>query len=367
MVQRRTEQLDFADYLSGPGVSRRDRFFDAVNLVIDWEPIEAALAVIHGGKMGRPGIAPLLLFKILLIQRWYGLGDPAAEDALNDSRAFARFVGLSLGQAAPNYSSISRFRTELIRRGLMEPLIQQLMAQIDAKGLVLREGTLMDATFVPSAARPPSAPRAKKTSAPKAQPGPDATAEAPSQPDGAVQPDLDAATQAQAEPEPEDPFTAGKQSRVDPDARWAKKGRKAFFGYKLHIAADQGRRFVRAHRVTVANVNDCTVGPDLVQPDGGAHYGDMGYPSQPLREALAEHGLADGIMQLGTKHYPLRPAQRRRNRTLAGIRSEVEGVFGEMKRRLGLDRARYFGLVKVQLECDLTVFAFNLKTMALAA
>lgn len=357
MVQRRLEQLDFVDYLSAPGVSKRDRFFDAVNLVIDWEPIEAALAVIHDSKMGRPSIPPLLLFKILLIQRWYSLGDPAAEDALNDSRAFARFVGLSLGQAAPNYSSISRFRTELIRRGLMEPLIGQLMAQIDAKGLVLREGTLMDATFVPSAARPPSAPRAKKTPAPKTSPACDATADTPSQPDAS----------AQAEPKAEDPFTAGKRSRVDPDARWAKKGRKAFFGYKLHIAADQGRRFVRAHRVTVANVNDCTVGPDLVQPDGGAHYGDMGYPSQPLRDALAEHDLADGIMQLGTKHYPLRPAQRRRNRILAGIRFEVEGVFGEMKRRLGLDRARYLGLVKVQLECDLTVFAFNLKTMALAS
>lgn len=358
MVQGRSEQLDFVDYLSGPRMSRRDRFFDAVNLAIDWKPIEVALAVIHDKKMGRPSIPPLLLFKVLLIQRWYGLGDPAAEDALNDSRAFARFVGLSLGQAAPNYSSISRFRTELIRRGLMEPLIQQLMAQIDAKGLVLREGTLMDATFVPSAARPPSAPRAKKAPAPKAGTTPDA----PAQPATAPQPG--GATQAQAEPQ--DPFTAGKRSRVDPDARWAKKGRKAFFGYKLHIAADQGRRFVRAHRVTVANVNDCTVGPDLVQSDGGAHYGDMGYPSQPLRETLAEHGLADGIMQLGTKHYPLRPAERRRNRTLAGIRCQVEGVFGEMKRRLGLDRARYLGLIKVKLECDLTIFAFNLKTMALA-
>jgi transposase, IS5 family len=362
MVQRRTEQLDFVDYLSGAGVSRRDRFFDAVNLVIDWGPIETALAVIHDAKMGRPSIPPLLLFKVLLIQRWYGLGDPAAEDALNDSRAFARFVGLSLGQAAPNYSSISRFRTELTRRGLMEPLIQQLMAQIDAKGLVLREGTLMDATFVPSAARPPSAPRAKKTSAPKAGATPDATVDTAGGPH-TPSPSHDT---TQAMTEPEDPFTAGKRSRVDPDARWAKKGRKAFFGYKLHIAADRGRRFVRAHRVTVANVNDCTVGPELVQPDGGAHYGDMGYPSQPLRDALAEHGLADGIMQLGTKHYPLRPAQRRRNRTLAAIRGEVEGVFGEMKRRLGLDRARYFGLGKVQLECDLTVFAFNLKTMALA-
>jgi IS5 family transposase len=359
MVQRKSEQLDFADHLTGPGTSKRDRFFESVNVVIDWKPIEAALRGIHDSKMGRPSIPPLLLFKVLLIQRWYGLGDPAAEDALNDSRAFARFVGLSLGQAAPNYSSISRFRTELVRRGLMEPLIKQLMAQIDAKGLVLREGTLMDATFVPSAARPPSAPRAKKPPAPNIKSAPDAPTD--------IVPEPDPAAQGHAEPAPEDPFTAGKRSRVDPDARWAKKGRQAFFGYKLHIAADQGHRFVRAHRVTLANVNDCTVGPELVQPDGGAHYGDKGYPSQPLRETLAKHGLADGVMQLGTKHYPLRPSERRRNRTLAGIRCEVEGVFGEMKRRLGLARARYFGFVKVQLECDLTVFAFNLKTMALAS
>jgi IS5 family transposase len=166
---------------------------------------------------------------------------------------------------------------------------------------------------------------------------------------------------------PADPFAAGKRSRVDPDARWGKKGQKAFFGYKLHLAVDQQPRVVRAHRVTAATVNDCEVGPQLVQPDGGPHYGDKGYPSAPLRQELARHRLADGIMQLGSKHHPLRPAERRRNRALAGVRYAVEGVFGEMKRRPGLARARYFGLDKVKLECDLVVFGFNLKTLALAA
>jgi IS5 family transposase len=313
--------------------------------------IEEKLRIIHGSPMGRPSITPLLLFKVLLIQRWYNLSDPAAEDALNDRKSFARFVGLPLDEPAPDHSSISRFRTELIQRGLMAPLIEGLMAQIEAKNLVLKEGTLIDATFVPSAARPPSAPRpAHKRATAAAEP---AAAAAPA-PGGTPQ------------ALPQDPFAAGKRSRVDPDARWARKGRQAYFGYKLHIAVDQERRIVRAHRVTVANVNDCTIGPELVQPDGGAHYGDKGFASQPLRQRLAEHGLADGIMQLGSKHYPLRPAERRRNHILARIRAAVEGVFGEMKPRLGLARARYFGLPKVQLECDLVVFAFNLKTMALA-
>jgi IS5 family transposase len=336
-MHRRYDQLGFIDQMIGPGRTRSDEYFRAIDQVVDWGPIEERLGAIHSSTMGRPSITPLLLFKVLLIERWYNLSDVAAEDALNDRKSFARFVGLPLDQPAPDHSSISRFRTELAGRGLMASLTQDLMVQIEASGLVLKEGTLMDATFVRSAARPPSAPRQSKNTVAKP----------------AAAPQREAA--------------AGKRSRVDPDARWARKGRQAHFGYKLHLAADQERRIVRAHRVTVANVNDCTIGPELVQPDGGAHYADKGYPSEPLRRKLTEHGLADGIMQLGNKHYPLAPAQRRRNRLLAGIRCKVEGIFAEMKRRLGLARARYFGLTKVQLECDLVVFAFNLKTMALAA
>jgi IS5 family transposase len=348
MTHRRYDQLSLADQLIGPGNSKSDRFFEAINLSVDWRPIEEELSVIHSSRMGRPGITPLLLFKTLLIQRFYNLGDEAAEDALNDRKSFARFVGLPLDQPAPDHSSISRFRSELVRRGLMDKLTASLTGQIQDKGLILKQGTLMDATFVASAARPPSAPR-KPKGEPKDSPA-GAAAQPPPAPPA----------------EDQDPIAAGKRSRVDPDARWGKKGRQAHFGYKLHIAVDDEHRIVRAHRLTPANVNDCQVGPDLVQEDGGAHYADKGYPSQPLRDTLAAHGLADGIMQLGTKHYPLSPASRRRNRLLAGLRAKVEGVFAETKRRLGLLRARYMGLDKVQFECDLVVFAFNLKSMALA-
>jgi IS5 family transposase len=337
MTHRRYDQLSIVDKLIGPGKSRNDRFFDQVNEAIDWKPIEAELSIIHSSRRGRPGITPLLMFKTVLIQRFYNLSDPATEDALNDRKSFARFVGMPLDETAPDHSSISRFRSELIRLGLMDKLIAQLMIQIEARGLVLKQGTLMDATFIKSAARPPSAP-------PKAKGEP----------------------QPVAADKDEDPFAAGKRSRLDPDARWGKKGRQAHFGYKLHIAADDERRIIRTHKLTPANVNDCTVGPELVQVDGGAHYADKGYPSQPLRDKLAAHRLADGIMQLGTKHYPLSPASRRRNTVLARLRGFVEGIFGEAKQRLGLFRARYLGLPKVQLECDLVVFAFNLKTIALA-
>jgi IS5 family transposase len=336
-MHRSSDQVGFVDQMIGPGKSRSDKFFQAMGQALDWKPFEQMLSVVYSAPKGRPSHPPLMLFKVLLLQRWYQLSDPAVEDALNDRKSFARFAGLRLDQAAPDHSVVSRFRTQLVKLALMQPLIDELNRQIEAKGLILKQGTLLDATLVGSAARPPAAPRRKPAA--KAQP----TAERPA-----------------------DPFTSGKLSRVDPDARWAKKGNKASFGYKLHIAVDDERRIVRAHAVTAANRNDCELGPSLVQPDGGAHYGDKGYSSQPMRQTLRDLALADGVMQLGTKHYPLPPAARRRNRLLAKLRFRVEGVFGEMKRVFGLRRARYLGLPKVQLDCDLAVFAFNLKTLALA-
>jgi IS5 family transposase len=368
MARSRYTQVTLADQLVGPGRSRSDRFFEVVDQAVDWGPIEEELSVIHKSRIGRPPIAPLLMFKVLLIQRFYNLSDPATEDALNDRKSFARFVGLPLDEPAPDYSSISRFRSALIALGLMEKLSQRLMTQIEAKDLVLKQGTLMDATFVVSAARPPSAPpRAKSLAKAKSTAKDEGAAdESAAREESAAETARPAVQTTPADASDEDLFAAGKRSRVDPDARWAKKGRQAYFGYKLHIAVDDARRIVRTHKLTPANVSDCTVGPDLVQPDGGAHYADKGYPSQPLRDKLAEHGLSDGVMQLPTRHYPLSPASRRRNRLLARIRGFVEGVFGESKRVLGLARARYLGLAKVQLECDLVIFAFNLKTMALA-
>jgi IS5 family transposase len=346
-MHRSFKQLGFIDRMVGPGKSRSDEFFRAVDRVVDWKPIEERLNVIYSSRMGAPSFSPILMYKALLIQRWYNLSDPELEDALNDRKSFARFVGLPLDRAGPDHSTVSRFRTQLIKQGLMEPLLAALRDQIEAAGLILKQGTLMDATFVPSAARPPSAPR-------KAKPQ-DAKTDNPA-----------AGEATEAREPPPDPFKSGKQSRRDPDARWGKKGKVACFGHKLHLAVDDEHRIIRKHYLTAANVNDCEMGPDLIVPDGGAHYADKGYSSQSMREALAAQGLANGVMRLGTKHYPLRPADRRRNRILTGLRSAVEGVFGEMKTRLGFSRARYLGSIKVQLECDLVVFTFNLKTFTLA-
>ena len=365
-MHRSFEQLGFADHLVGSGRSRSDGFFTLVSRAIDWEPIERVLSVVYGAPVGRPSYTPLMHFKIMLLQRWYDLSDPAVEDALNDRKSFARFVGLPIDVAAPDHSSICRFRQQLIKHYLMQKLLDTLLNQIETAGLIVKEGTLVDASLIPSAARPPSAPRKKKKNkGDDADEAADKAETAPAEKPPAEKPPDKKADDRKAD-DKDDPYIQGKLSRVDKDARWGGKGRRARFGYKLHIAVDADHRIVRRHHVTTANVNDCEIGPDLVCPDGGDHYGDKGYDSARMDEKLAEHGLGNGIMDRPNRHHPLSPAQRRRNRLFTPIRAAVEGVFGEMKQRLGLYRARYLGLVKVTLECDLVVLAFNLKTAALA-
>jgi IS5 family transposase len=254
MSHKRYDQLSIVDKFIGPGRSRSDQFFAKVDAVVDWAPIEAELNVIHASRRGRPGKPPLLMFKTLLVQRFYNLSDPATQDALNDRKSFARFVGLPLDEAAPDYSSISRFRTELVRLGLMEKLLGQLMAQIEKKGLVLKEGTLMDATFVASAVRPPSAPRKPNRAKHEDRSGD------PSQP-------------------PQNPFAAGKRSRRDPDAPTSTTARSDRCWYSPTAAPTTPTRDTPAGRCarsspsTPCPTASCSWGPSTIRsapPPGGA-------------------------------------------------------------------------------------------------
>lgn len=133
---------------------RRDRLGEIVAL-LDWRAFERLLSAIHGSARGEASYPPLMMFKVLLLQRWYGLSDPAMEEALYDRLSFRRFAGLALEDDTPDHSTIFRFRDELTRRQLMAPLLAELTRQLDSKGMILKQGTLIDATIIQSAARWP--------------------------------------------------------------------------------------------------------------------------------------------------------------------------------------------------------------------
>lgn len=323
-MRRKGSQLGFADHAiaqSRTRAERRDALADMDGL-IDWAAIRAVLqAVEPERKVGRPGYPALSLFKALLLQAWYGLSDPGLEDALGDRVSFRRFVGLSWEDGTPDHSVISRFRTALAERALDQRLFDEVLRQLDAKGMILRQGTLIDATLIASAVTPP----------------------------------------------PPDAPGKGMRSDKDPEARWAKKGSKATFGYKLHAAVDHHSQLIRDARLTPANVNDCVLGPKLVQGDERAACADMAYDSATMRALLKNQKIKDGIMRRPNKHHKLPRHEIARNTALGTVRGRIEGVFATLKRLYGKGRLRLLGMTRNRADLMITLTAINLRRAAVLA
>jgi transposase, IS5 family len=145
MSRRDLSQPSFVDALVS-GYGRVGGFLDRIEKAFDWPAFEALLAPVHGSARGAPGYPPLTMFKILLLQQWHALSDPAAEEALRDRLSFRRFCGLPLDMETPDHASIWRFRQAIDKLGLSTKLLAEVNRQLDAQGLIVKRGTLIDAT-----------------------------------------------------------------------------------------------------------------------------------------------------------------------------------------------------------------------------
>ena len=313
-MHRDIGQSSFADvFVSGGGNRRLER----ISSLLDWDRISALLEGVYASTTGRPSFPPLVLFKVLLLQGWYGLGDPAMEEALGDRLSFRRFAGLGLEDRVPDHSTISRFRTLLAKRGLAQALFEEVARQLDAKRVTIRVGTLIDATAIEAAA-----------AAPPKQKG-------------------------------------GGRSKVDPDSNWMKhQSGFARFGYKLHAAVDHGTGIVRRAVVTPANVPEVEIGHELVVGDEQAVYADKAYVGPRMRERLKAAGIKDRVQRRAQRFHPLRPIEIRRNILIGRVRGRIEGTFGALKRSYGLARMRYMGLARNIAATLLTLIAWNLARAA---
>jgi len=314
MARKRIGQLGWGDRaVAGRKAQRRDKLAEISGL-IDWRPFEAVLSEIHAARRGEPAYPPLMMFRVLLLQRWYQLSDPAMEETLYDRLSFRRFAGLALEDDTPDHSTIFRFREQVTQRKLMAPLLFELTRQLEAAGAILKQGTLIDATIIQSAAHRPR-------------------------------------------------MDEDKVSPVDPDARFGTNNerRRYTFGYKLHVGVDHGSGIVRAHETTPANIQEVSRARDLILGDELAVYGDRGYDADWLHDDLAERGIADGIMRRNRRNQRLTPEEVARNHALSLRRRTVEKLFGTLKRSYGLARVPYFNLARNATALALACFAFNLR------
>jgi IS5 family transposase len=295
---------------------RRETELDRIAALLNWGPLSYRLEK-HCRKLdGRPPFPPIVMFRALLLAQWYDLSDRDLEEALCDRLSFRRFVGLAMEQTTPDHTTLCRFRERLNEAGLSGKLLALVNAQIEAKGLMLKRGTLIDATIVETAAARP------------------------------------AANEEPAE-------------RVDPDAAFLKREGQSgsSYGYKGHLAVDEGSLLVRSAVLTPANVAETVVADELIvaNSDGGAIYADKAYDTHARRNLLASLGLKDGILHRPNKHHPLTAEQRRHNQALSKVRCRVETVFAVLKRVYGYRRTRYVGLIRNQLQLTLLAICFNLR------
>jgi IS5 family transposase len=256
------------------------------------------------------------MLKALYLQALYDLSDPGLEEALVDRLSFRSFCGFGLDQATPDETTLCRFRHAAAEAGVLEACLDAVNRQLVAKGLMLKKGTLMDATVI----------------------------------------------KAQHNPPKREEVGAGGRHPKEPEADWTRKDGKFLFGYKAHVAVDEGSGLLRQVIVTSAKVNDSEVADRLIQGDERAIYADKAYDKKARRQALKAMGIKDRIMHRRGKYQPeLPPLQIRRNKLISRRRAPVEAVFSAMKRIYGLGRARCSTLARNT--ADILAFAtvYNLR------
>jgi transposase, IS5 family len=341
---KKEQKLGLADYL----VQRRkikQEFFNQINLLIDWRPVSNLINK-HYQKgesvSGRPSYDGMVLFKMTLLQTWYGLSDYEIEDRVNDSISFSRFAGISLDDSVPDHSVISRFRTELTEKGVYEKLFKALNKQLEKHKIIVKTGAIVDASIIDT----PLKPKGKAT----------------------YELESDRSEQERDEQQKQDEQQAQlmlkkEQPGVDSEARWIKKAGKLRYGYKKHHVTDT-EGLILGVLTTPANVNEISnLGDVLDTADLPKHihiYGDKGYRSEKNENLLEERKLRSRILHKAKKGTALTQREKLRNKLIGKTRFKVERTFGGIKRWFGSSCARYKGLVKMHTQNLMEAIAYNL-------
>ena len=318
MAVKQTGQPSFVEALLPKGAGA-NAALDRLASLVKWYRFEKLIGHLRDeGSPGRPGYPVLVLFRAVLLQSLYGLSERELEEALGDRLSFKRFVGLSLEDATPDHTVLNRFRNQLVEQGLLEKLFAELDRQLENAGVILKRGTMLDATLIQAVSAPPK---------------------------------------------------EGRPSN-DADARFAKRQGKSgsTFGYKAHVGVDEGSGLIRTVLTTPANINDTTPADSLIRGDEAVVWADAAYDTHARRARLKAEGKKPRIARRPNRHHPELPARLKRyNRLIARRRARVETTFATLKRRMRLSCIRYVGLIKATGQVLLASIAFNMRRWATLA
>jgi IS5 family transposase len=312
-MERRPTQPTFMDgYVSELGDPKLRAKLACLNAAVPWarlaEPIRATYRN-DTEKGGRPNIPVETMLKVVMLQKWFNLSDPALEGMLLDRLSFREFVGLNLTDGTIDETTIVSFRKRLLEHGLMPGLFDAVVGHLREQGLIVQEGTLVDATII-------EAPRGKTT---------------------------------------EDGLGHTRQAA----ASFTRKHGRTYHGYKAHVATD-GNGIITDYVYDTAATHDSQHMDQLIQGETQAVFADSAYMDQQRQQRLEKDGVFCGIIQRRVRgQAELTAAQQAHNRLCASFRAFVEHPFAWMKRAGGFLRARYRGLRRNALDFGLGAIAYN--------
>jgi IS5 family transposase len=280
--------------------TRRREFLEEMDRVVPWRELVELVSTYQADKgRGRPPFATEVMLRIHFMQQWFNLSDPAMEEALHDMPLFREFAGLGgWADALPDETTILRFRHLLEKHKLAPKILATVNDMLAAKGLLLRQGTVVDATLI---AAPSS--------------------------------------------------TKNDSGQRDPEMKQSRKGQQWYFGMKAHIGVDAESGLVHTVRGTAGSVNDVVEANQLLHGEEKKVFADAGYQGAAKRP-----DARDGVEWL----VAMRPGKRKKldpdkahdqlteqiERLKASVRAKVEHPFRVIKRQFGHVKVRYRGLRK---------------------
>lgn len=320
---------------------------EKINRKINWEifrnPIENAIRK-DMSKGGRPPFDAVLMYKITMLQQWYGLADMAAEYHINDSLSYMRFLGLEIGDKVPDGNTIWDFKEALKEKEVDRKLFDLFNEMLEEQGIITHKGSIIDATFV-------TVPIRHTTKTDNEHLKSDEELE-----------DLPAKS-AERQANGEIKNAENVEAQMDMDARWAKKGDESFFGYKDHVKCDSDSKIIIDFSVTDASVHDSQELVGLVDEKDNDLKLDSGYVGEDLqKEILASFPhIKINVCARAYRNTPLTDEDKAKNKIIAHTRARIEHIFGYMTRFMAGITSRVHGLARVKRDITAKNLAYNIK------
>jgi IS5 family transposase len=305
-----------------------------LNAHIDFEIfrdlLETKLSKIAKGKGGRKPYDYVLMFKILILQRYYNVSDDQIEYQINDRMSFMRFLNLTIADDIPESKTVWNFREQLIDLKLVDELFQLFLKELELLNLIINEGKIIDASFI-------EVPKQRNSRAEN--------------------------TEIKSGNTPESfEENSNKKSQKDLDARWTKKNNVSYYGYKNHVKVDAKSKLIVKYEVTDASVHDSQVLENLLdEKDADEDFsGDSAYSGENQRNIISQKEMNDKTCKKGYRNNPLTEQEIATNREKSRIRSRVEHVFGFMEGSMNGMNLYAIGIKRVEGLVGLMNLTYNM-------